>query len=77
MLSIKKHQLGVCSSYLRQLRVGDFITSKIQQNKDFHFPNRAKEVILIANGTGIAPFLGMIEKNNKTKVHLFWGGRTN
>ena len=32
---------------------------------------------MIANGTGIAPFLGMIGDNKKQKkIHLFWGGRT-
>lgn len=32
---------------------------------------------MIANGTGIAPFLGMMSDNKKRKnLHLFWGGRT-
>ena len=32
---------------------------------------------MISNGTGIAPFLGMIADNTKhVKTHLFWGGRT-
>lgn len=77
ILSIKKHSLGICSTYFSQLEKNDSIMATIQQNKSFHFPKKAKEVILIANGTGIAPFLGMIEEVRKdTKVHLFWGGRT-
>jgi sulfite reductase (NADPH) flavoprotein alpha-component len=77
LLSIKKHELGFCSSYLNQLNVGDKIRASIQKNKKFHFPKKAKEVILIANGTGIAPFLGMIKENKKNiKIHLFWGGKT-
>ncbi|GGD04907.1 PepSY domain-containing protein [Hyunsoonleella pacifica] len=77
-LSIKKHDKGVCSSTLSQLKQNDMITATIKQNSSFHFPNDAKEVIMIANGTGIGPFLGMInaEKPNKTKTYLFWGGRT-
>lgn len=77
LLSVKKHELGVCSNYLNDLHTGDKILALLQKNKNFHFPKKVKEVILIANGTGIAPFLGMIKKNKpQQKVHLFWGGRT-
>lgn len=77
VLSIKKHEFGVCSSYFSQLNKKDMINATIKQNKDFHFPKKGKEVIMIANGTGIAPYLGMINENkNNIKTHLFWGGRT-
>ncbi len=77
LLSVKKHKLGICSNYLNQLKENNFINATIQENKNFHFPNKAKEVILIANGTGIAPFLGMISENkNRKKIHLFLGQRT-
>ncbi len=76
LLSIKKHELGVCSNYLNTLSINDKIEATIQQNKLFHFPKKAKEVILIANGTGITPFLGMIKENKKAKIHLLWGGKT-
>lgn len=77
LLSIKKHELGLTSNYFNTLNKGDHIVANIQKNENFYFPKKTKEVILIANGTGIAPFLGMINENNsKTKVHLFWGGRT-
>lgn len=77
LLSIKKHEFGVCSGYFSQLQKGDHIKAVIKQNTAFHFPTEKKEVILIANGTGIAPFLGMITCNKETsKIHLFWGGRT-
>lgn len=75
LLSIKKHEFGVCSTYLNNLRIADKIKANIQQNDKFNFPKKSKEVILIANGTGIAPFLGMIQQNKKVKVHLFWGGK--
>ena len=77
ILSIKKHHLGKCSNYLDKLKENDMISASIRRNRDFHFPTNAKEVVMIANGTGIAPFLGMINNNEKQiKTHLFWGGRT-
>jgi len=76
LLSVKKHEFGICSNYLYNLNKGESTNGVIQQNKKFHFPKKVNEVILIANGTGIAPFLGMIQENKKVKVHLFWGGKT-
>jgi len=74
LLSIKKHEFGICSQFLLSLNENDILKANIEKNKDFHFPKKAKEVILIANGTGIAPYLGMLETN--TKTHLFCGLRT-
>lgn len=76
LLSVKKHKLGICSNYLNSLTVGEKIEATIQKNQKFYFPKKSKEVILIANGTGIAPFLGMIAKNKHAKISLFWGGKT-
>ncbi|MDY0779376.1 PepSY domain-containing protein [Tenacibaculum sp. IB213877] len=77
LLSIKKYSHGICSSYLNQLEINSTVLATIQANTSFHFPKKSKEVVLIANGTGIAPFLGMIhEKDTAVKTHLFWGGRT-
>jgi sulfite reductase (NADPH) flavoprotein alpha-component len=76
LLSVKKHEFGVCSNYLHGLHKNEEISASIQENKNFHFPKKTKEVVLVANGTGIAPFLGMIQENKKVKIHLFWGGRT-
>ena len=77
ILSIKKHEFGVCSNYFNNLKVNEIVKAQVKRNLDFHFPTDVKEVVMIANGTGIAPFLGMINENHiKTKNHLFWGGRT-
>ncbi|GAA4233715.1 hypothetical protein GCM10022291_11450 [Postechiella marina] len=78
LLSIKKHEFGKCSNYLNTLKLNDIMTASIKKNKDFYLPKKAKEVVMIANGTGIAPFLGMInnKNHNNTKNYLFWGGRT-
>ncbi|MDD7886098.1 PepSY domain-containing protein [Flavivirga sp. 57AJ16] len=78
LLSIKKHAFGTCSKYFSELKENDIISADIKQNKEFHLPTSVKEVVMIANGTGIAPFLGMINNENRhqTKNYLFWGGRT-
>ena len=77
VLSIKKHELGACSNWLNTLKVGEELRASIQKNESFYFPKKAKEVLLIANGTGVAPFLGMIQNNPDTKIHLFLGVRSN
>ena len=77
LLCIKKHDLGVCSTFLSQLEKGDLTSASIKKNNEFHFPKNRKQVVLISNGTGIGPFLGMINENKKNiETHLFWGGRT-
>lgn len=89
VLSIKKHELGVCSNLLYDLQEDDLLKANIQQNKEFHFTNSTTRfnrflkssnsyktpIILIANGTGIGPFLGMLHKNSES-TNLFWGART-
>lgn len=75
LLSIKWHPKGICSTYLCTLKDGDTISARIEKNVKFHFPKQASSVWLIANGTGIAPYLGMLNQNHKTPVKLTWGGR--
>lgn len=77
-LSVKLHEFGIGSSFLNNLKENQKIISRIIKNSSFHFPEKASQIVMIANGTGIAPFLGMIDGNRKKiKVNLFWGGRTN
>ncbi|NAS30020.1 oxidoreductase [Flavobacteriaceae bacterium R38] len=77
LLSVKKHELGLCSTYLSKLKENELLEGVIKTNKEFHFPKQVSEIIFISNGTGIAPFLGMIHENlNRRKVYLYWGGRT-
>ena len=77
LLSIKKHIHGACSTYLSTLTPDILLSGSVERNDSFHFPVKASSVILIANGTGIAPFLGMIDENiHRIPVNLFWGGRT-
>lgn len=75
-LSVKLHENGLGSNYLHGLEIGDEIDARIISNDSFHFPEGAKQAILISNGTGIAPFLGMIHQNElKTECHLYCGFR--
>ena len=75
-LVVKLHPSGLGSGYLYNLEVGSVIKARIIKNAAFHFPKKATKVALISNGTGIAPFLGMIEQNKKkTAIHLYSGFR--
>ncbi len=75
-LSVKLHKKGLGSNYLYNLKPGDEMFGKIASNVHFQFPQKVKTVVMISNGTGIAPFLGMINQNNKkTACHLYCGFR--
>lgn len=75
-LAIKLHPSGLGSGYLYNLEPGEVIKARIIKNPTFHFPKQASKVALISNGTGIAPFLGMIDQNKKKiEIHLYSGFR--
>ncbi|TXK33296.1 FAD-binding oxidoreductase [Pontibacter qinzhouensis] len=75
-LSVRLYPNGLGSAFLHALAPGQQIRAKLLQNQHFHFPVKAPQVILISNGTGIAPFLGMIDENKqKTPVRLYCGFR--
>ena len=75
-LVVKLHENGLGSGFLHRLQENQEIKARIIKNSEFHFPKKASKVIMIANGTGIAPFLGMIdEQTGKTKTHLYCGFR--
>lgn len=76
ILSVKWHPKGICSSFLSTLKENDILSASIEINSDFHFPKKATSVWFISNGTGIAPFIGMINENIDIPKKLLWGGRT-
>jgi len=76
LLSIKKHEQGVCSRYLHSLNEGDLLTAELKINPNFHVHKRAKQHLFICNGTGIAPFLGMLNETKNSTSTIYWGGRT-
>lgn len=72
-LIIKLHPDGLGSAYLNRLKVGSVFKARTVRNTTFHFPKN-KAVIMIGNGTGIAPFLGMIAQNTaKESISLYLG----
>ncbi|RED96580.1 PepSY domain-containing protein [Marinoscillum furvescens] len=76
IISVKRHNHGICSNYLNQLVLGETFTAAVKNNTHFHLPNKATALVMIGNGTGIGPFLGMINTKTTPKKHLYWGGRT-
>lgn len=75
-LVIKLHEKGLGSTYLYGLQPGSTLKARVIRNPSFHFPKKVKSVVMIANGTGIAPFLGMAEENKrKIGSHLYGGFR--
>lgn len=73
-LFVKLHPFGLGSQFLHSLRIGQKINAKILENPHFHFPKNTNRVVMIANGTGIAPFLGMLSEKGVEK-HLYCGFR--
>lgn len=76
LLSIKKHEFGSCSNYLHSLQTGEKIDAELKINSHFHLEKRFKNNMFIANGTGIAPFLGMLNETKNSTSIVYWGGRT-
>ena len=75
-LSVKLVAQGVVSNLLNDLPIGETLRAVIEPNPNFHFPKKAPQVVCIANGAGMAPFLGMIEENtDKKPLTLVWGCR--
>lgn len=75
-LSIRLHENGLGSRFLNGLKEGDNIQAKLLKNTHFRFPKHAGSIIMISNGTGIAPFLGIIDENKKgIPIELYCGFR--
>ncbi|MFK7003378.1 hypothetical protein BWK63_11780 [Flavobacterium covae] len=74
-LMIKLHPRGLGSNYLYQLEEGQTLKGTIVKNVKFNRPKN-KKVVMIANGTGIAPFLGIIaESTSNQSLYLYAGFR--
>lgn len=64
-LSVKYYDNGLGSNYLNKVKIGGTLKARLIENAHFHLPKKAPKIIMIANGTGIAPFLGMLDQNKK------------
>jgi len=75
-LVVKLHENGLGSQFLHNLSLSDTLQGVVIKNEEFHFPKKASKIIMIANGTGIAPFLGLVKENkSKIPVYLYAGFR--
>lgn len=75
-LVVKLHEHGLGSTFLHNLQKGEKIKAAIQYNNGFHLEKKQPPTILVSNGTGIAPFLGMLEENKSNiPVSLYAGFR--
>ncbi len=71
-LVVKLHEQGLGSEYLNKLQVGEVFRARMVANNSFHKPKK-KAVAMIGNGTGIAPFLGMLSqsaKNSNNRLYI-------
>ncbi len=76
--SYSRNRVGMCSGFMAdQLKTGDFVSAFVNENENFRLPDNDAPIIMIAQGTGIAPyraFMQEIESKGKTnKTWLFFG----
>lgn len=66
---------GACSNYMCDLKVGDSVQVTGPAGKKFLLPNVdfSDDLYFFATGTGIAPFIGMIEEMLRHKFIQFTG----
>lgn len=73
------NSVGLCSSYLAQLKEQQPVKIAVKSHQKFHPPSVETPIIMIAAGTGIAPFIGFLEQRqrneNKGKSWLIMGER--
>ncbi|GAA5907962.1 hypothetical protein JCM6882_001539 [Rhodosporidiobolus microsporus] len=72
-LLIKSYPTGNISKHFSELKVGDFVDVKGPKGQMRYAPGFAKNIGMIAGGTGITPMLQIIRaalKNPKDKTHL-------
>lgn len=59
--------LGLCSNYLASLQVDQSIDLSVKIHQGFHPPSAVTPILMIAAGTGIAPFIGFLAQRTLTK----------
>lgn len=76
-LLVKLHLQGLGSGYLYGLSEGERVKAKVIENESFKLPSHTRQVIMIANGTGLAPFLGVLKnlEYQNVKKYLYAGFR--
>ena len=71
---------GLMSSYLKNEAIVGGVLNIVTPLGSFYLREAQRDLIFIAGGTGIAPFMAMLEKlkaeKNTTPIHLFYGATT-
>lgn len=73
-LSVKQHPHGLGSTFLSALTENSTLRAQVIKNEHFHVPKKATKILMVCNGTGIAPFLGMINENNRQRSCVLYCG---
>ncbi len=68
LILYRRHKIGVCSSWLSRLELGDHVRLWIQPGS-FRPPPLSVPLILVGPGTGIAPIRAIIQERNQQR-HL-------
>ncbi|CAO3656551.1 unnamed protein product [Mucor hiemalis] len=80
-LVVKTYPDGALSQYLHKMKIGDKIGVRGPKGAFIYTPNMAKEIGMVAGGTGITPMLQIIRAilrnpKDKTKIKLIFGNVT-
>jgi sulfite reductase (NADPH) flavoprotein alpha-component len=75
-ICVRQMPAGLCSTHLLGLHRGDSINAFVRPNPGFALRRTRRPVLLIGAGTGVAPLVGFIRRNDrKSPMHLYFGGR--
>ena len=72
------HKFGLCTNLLHNLKAGDSINLVQRSSTNFVPPeDPATPVVMIATGTGLAPFMAFLEERSASGLqnHLYFGCR--
>eukprot|EP01063_Lacrimia_lanifica_P020750 TRINITY_DN28041_c0_g1_i1.p1 TRINITY_DN28041_c0_g1~~TRINITY_DN28041_c0_g1_i1.p1 ORF type:complete len:482 (+),score=125.93 TRINITY_DN28041_c0_g1_i1:40-1485(+) len=77
---VKEYTGGQLSPWLRGLKEGSVVRADRPAASDFTFNEADRSYVLVAGGTGIAPFLPLLERLGAegcaAVVHVMWGNKT-
>ncbi len=74
-LWVRRVPWGLCSNYLGALRAGDWLRVRHLPHPGFRLPRRTTLLVLISNGTGLAPFLSFLESGYEGPIWWLHGER--
>lgn len=73
-LLVKYHTGGLASEIFKNAIPGSNIRAALETNPDFKLKTN-HATLLVSNGVGLAPFLGMLRNRNESKVQIYAGFR--